>query len=407
MNNENLSESTRMDTISFLLQLSQRFEDNGGNINGWRCPKRSIDSMWKSFRYAIEGNNNNCIQLLRTVIAIPFQETVRKCINVENSEMPIFSFLSCISQPRQCEGVYGKIVEFFVYAILPSKLMLWEVNYTSLSHISRFPDGVVQHLFFWSNSLFNQAEVDFDRFYLPVTNWISNYLDSFRRQFDNSIILYERIYIVLRYYFRHSTPESPNRLSEIRGLLDQFSPAQRERIFNRIRDEQSEFFDLCTSIEIRTYFIDTMRITFNFMPNSSVLNADENLQSIAEFRESSMRALTYVESQQRRALIARYAPDRDSVNLEEVRNHLAERYNRNPAILSFNNIFVKRLPLFWIDYQSVLTDAVEVISANGSQDRDEIMDEVNRCAMESYYSHFVHTAWRYLLDSNSWYSRFD
>jgi hypothetical protein len=217
--------------------------------------------------------------------------------------------------------------------------------------------------------------------------------------------LYEHIYIVLRYYVRHLTPEGPNRLSEISGLLDQFCPAQRGCIFNRIRDEQSEFFDLCTSIEIRTYFIDAMHMPLNFMPDSSVLNADENLQSISEFRESSMRALTYVENHQLRALIARYGPDRDSVNLEEVCNHLAERYDRNPAILSFNNIFVKRLPLFWIDYQSVLADAVEVISANGSHDRDEIMDD--RCAMESYYSHFFHTGWRYLLDNNSWYSRFD
>jgi hypothetical protein len=80
-----------MYTISFLLQLSQRFEDNGGNINGWHYPKRSIDSMWKSFRKAIEGND--CIQLLRTAIAIPFQETARKCFNVKNSEMRIFSFL--------------------------------------------------------------------------------------------------------------------------------------------------------------------------------------------------------------------------------------------------------------------------------------------------------------------------
>ena len=122
----------------------------------------------------------------------------------------------------------------------------------------------------------------------------------------------------------------------------------------------------------------------NFYHNEVNNGIDERI--LARDCESSMRALTPGEKKRLDAAIKHYKPIIDEKGvaclMQEVRQQLIKFYEANPAIS--NGI---KLPMDW--------QAFKNLKLHGS-DYEQ--------ALEAYYQHPVHTAWRYLLKPNPWMS---
>jgi hypothetical protein len=405
INNTNIAESDRSELISFLLERGQViFYDLYGKktFEG----KKSRDPFWHQLRKVVE-RQNILIETIRILIIQTLEKSIRMCFD---ESLSVFEFLrSCSVQVNQ------DIIQFFVTSLPRKKTRQWMAGYRNLNSILDFSSDIQLHLFSASPELFNQAETDFDRFMVPVTEWITTKLEGFILECEHEHdwpLLVRQVYVVLRYYIRHSRVGGVNYLVNIQALFSRLNTSVKDQIAVQARLPPHELLTLCTVNEVYRYLIETFRIPLRDQAalNIAALNQGNNLRAIAGFRENSMSELTFMEKQRLRVILTRYAPDPNCgcVSVEEVRNDLVERYMSLPAKLIYRKFNIDRdLPLTWCEYQSVLADLGRVLVVAGIEASASIWDEINSIAMKAYYSHYIHTAWRYLLDKNSWSYRFD
>jgi hypothetical protein len=123
--------------------------------------------------------------------------------------------------------------------------------------------------------------------------------------------------------------------------------------------------------------------------NLFATNREQNLG-----RESSMKTLSPEEEALLQGINTIYKPEinaRKAPNIiSELKKLLTDRYNRNPATIQSDDGQVIELPFEYIEYQN--------LAKNLSADNQER-------ALQSYYQHPDHTAYRYLSKPNPWISK--
>lgn len=113
-----------------------------------------------------------------------------------------------------------------------------------------------------------------------------------------------------------------------------------------------------------------------------------DLRALAQDHESSLTALTRGEQKRLEQLIETYKPwiEKQGVEniIEVLRKQLAFEYNKNPASITYlTKTYL--LPLEFEDFSEL----------NWNKKKKKL-------ALEAYYKHKTHTAWRYLLNPNPW-----
>ena len=113
------------------------------------------------------------------------------------------------------------------------------------------------------------------------------------------------------------------------------------------------------------------------------------LQDMARNTESSMVALSAAEEQCLFQLKAHYEPLIKAVDINSVLDHLRikllERYDAHPATIKRDDGRSLALPVSWEAFQALRLPQAEY-----------------KRALEAYYQHKDHTAWRWLLKPNPW-----
>jgi len=115
-----------------------------------------------------------------------------------------------------------------------------------------------------------------------------------------------------------------------------------------------------------------------------------NLRTLAQNRESSMTGLTTGEQMRLEGAIKHYEPMIKNAGvtilMNELRAMLLERYELNPATITINDKKIV-LPALWTDFQAL-----------------HLSKESYAEALNAYFKHSDHTAWRYLSKPNPWMS---
>ena len=113
-----------------------------------------------------------------------------------------------------------------------------------------------------------------------------------------------------------------------------------------------------------------------------------NLRDLARDCESSLTALTVGELRRLDSLTKAYNPRLEAAGapqlIDELRLQLMTRYEKNPATIAVDGKIIT-LPIVFADFNNL-----------------KLNDTQRRLALEAYYKHKDHTAWRYLLKPNPW-----
>ncbi|KGP64107.1 hypothetical protein EP47_08160 [Legionella norrlandica] len=119
--------------------------------------------------------------------------------------------------------------------------------------------------------------------------------------------------------------------------------------------------------------------------------AGMDLRALATDRESSMNTLTQGEQKRLAEVIKRYRPVLKKQGVAklagELRQQLIEIYEKAPATIQINNQTIS-LPLTWIDFNAM-----------------SLTPEERQQALQAYYQHKTHTAFRYLSKPNFWMAK--
>ena len=116
-----------------------------------------------------------------------------------------------------------------------------------------------------------------------------------------------------------------------------------------------------------------------------------NIEALAQNRESSMTALTTGEQNRLSEAQKRYQPiiqERGVGNvMSSLRETLQSHYEMHPAQFQTSDGRTIHLPFHWKDWE---------------KERKNYNADTQARALQAYYQHKVHTAWRYLLKPNTW-----
>lgn len=116
---------------------------------------------------------------------------------------------------------------------------------------------------------------------------------------------------------------------------------------------------------------------------------DDELRQLAEDRESSMREFTPEEKHCLERAMKHYQPVVDSTGVDKLLNQFRERiasdYRASPATFTSAKGKVVTLPLLYVDFK-----------------RLNLSSNDKKSALEAYYKHIVHGAYRYLSKPNPW-----
>jgi ankyrin repeat protein len=114
-----------------------------------------------------------------------------------------------------------------------------------------------------------------------------------------------------------------------------------------------------------------------------------DLRQLAQDKESSVQALSIVEQKSLQLADKHYGPMIKQAGVPHImtalRYTLALRYEQKPAQIICDDGSTLVLPLEWQDFQALLLTTKE-----------------KNLALQAYYQHTDHTAWRYLLKPNPW-----
>ncbi|MBS0358197.1 MAG: hypothetical protein JSS53_02835 [Proteobacteria bacterium] len=187
-----------------------------------------------------------------------------------------------------------------------------------------------------------------------------------------------------------------DRLNELRFLIG--IPAVRALLHTAVTPQlENELFRLAITtgnreaadILLTVPAIRTLAEANHLYRNEARVGLD--LHQLARDHESSMRALTTGEQKRLQRAIDAYQPtiqEKGTSNLMmDLRAWLIARYEKKPAMTTDVSESCA-LPVHWEEFQQL-----------------NLAEEGRKKALQTYYQHKDHTAWRYLLKPNPWMSR--
>ena len=233
------------------------------------------------------------------------------------------------------------------------------------------------HVESFVNSMLVNLRQEMDAFYINHPNGIFDMSDSEKTK------LY---FYIMRNLIRQNTSESLDNLHFLLSI-----PSVRALAHTEVTPgESNELLRSAMSLNNRgavqaLLTIDAVQAlaqTHDFYRNEQQNGMD--LRAVSEDRESSMRALTQGEQQRLKRATEKYQPEINrlgaSVIMGELKNRLMQRYEKHPAIVTTGDGRDMTLPLEFTEFQKL----AQTLSA-----------DTREKALESYYQHPDHTAYRY------------
>ncbi len=195
---------------------------------------------------------------------------------------------------------------------------------------------------------------------------------------------------------------APSLLEELRGMINipsvkvllhkAVTPRQENELLRlALARGHSEVAQLLFTVPA----VNTLAAQHNYYQEE--LRNGVDARALAEDRESSMRALSTGEQKRLQRAIDHYEPQLKALTTRNIintlRNTLVARYKAHPAEIVDDNHCKRSLPMNWANFNA--------LSLSKKSPEDGGVNEHER-ALNAYYQHKDHTAFRYLLMPNPW-----